>query len=564
MPPAPNPNPKTPSGDYVAQATYWTMVSAILQGAEALRAAGGYGQTSSIYGPAAPYENLSSLKRRNSRNTALGVQKGSPYLPQFPNETDADYNLRRQNAPLTNIYADISRNLASKPFSKTLELEEDAADDLKKLEENIDGQGNNQHVFARTFFKDAVDKGIAWILVDYNNVPTPLTLAAERAAGLRPYWVHIPAERLIAVYSAFVNGSEIRTHARIYEPRMERDGYGEKLCEYVREFDRAPLVDQISGEIVDYAPATWTLWKLVEGVDAQGKATDETTWIEVDGGQISIGIIPLIPYITGKRDGATWKVEPPLKDIAYLQIEEFQQESGLKNVREMTGYPMLAGNGVMPPTDEKGARVIVPVGPKAVLFAPPTDNSTGRSGSWSWIEAGGSSFAFLQKELESIRTEMRDLGMQPLTVSNQTVVTTQNLSIKAHSAVQAWALGLKDALEQAWVVTCMWLGQGADQAPAVKVHTDFGVEMDPGSELQELQAARVAKDLSQRTFWDELKRRGVLSDDFDADNEEELLATEQQGQDLQPEKLIDPITGLPLLTPRVPGIPNPPPKPTVN
>jgi hypothetical protein len=45
---------------------------------------------------------------------------------------------------------------------------------------------------------------------------------------------------------------------------------------------------------------------------------------------------------------------------------------------------------------------------------------------------------------------MRNLGRQPLATANLTVVTTANVSMKAHSAVQAWALLLKDALEQAW------------------------------------------------------------------------------------------------------------------
>jgi hypothetical protein len=127
------------------------------------------------------------------------------YLPKFENETDGDYQ-RRRNAPLTNIYSDISRNLASKPFSKTLELDEAAPDQYKKLAENIDGQGNNLHVFAAETFKSGLDKGIDWILVDYTKVPPGSTLADEAGIGARPYWVRIQAERMLAVYSDFLNG----------------------------------------------------------------------------------------------------------------------------------------------------------------------------------------------------------------------------------------------------------------------------------------------------------------------------------------------------------------------
>jgi hypothetical protein len=82
---------------------------------------------------------------------------------------------------LTNIYEDISDNLSAKPFAKECELDDKEPDDLKKLSENIDGQGHNLHVFAKDVFKSGLDKGVGWILVDYTKVPPGVTLAAERA-----------------------------------------------------------------------------------------------------------------------------------------------------------------------------------------------------------------------------------------------------------------------------------------------------------------------------------------------------------------------------------------------
>jgi hypothetical protein len=60
---------------------------------------------------------------------------------------------------------------------------------------------------------------------------------------------------------------------------------------------------------------------------------------------------------------------------------------------------------------------------------------------------------------------------------------------------------------------------------------------------------------------DEFKRRGMLSDDFDPDAEEQLLAEQQQGQLLQPEVHIDPVTGNPVAVTPVHGTLNPPPAP---
>jgi hypothetical protein len=542
-------SPKTPSSDYSSMMRYWQMVEAILGGAEKLRQPVGVGVTMGVAGPPTPPSILSNLNR--------DVQVGAfEYLPKFENESQGDYNRRRQHAPLTNIYSDISRNLASKPFSKTLELADETPDQYKKLAENIDGQGNNLHVFAGETFKAGLDKGFDWILVDYTKVPPGSTLADEAGIGARPYWVRIQAERMLAVYSDFLNGSEIFVHARIYEPTVQRVDYIEQLVERVRVFNRDPIFGAIpnvnEGLVIGYQPPTWQVWEaqMLQSADAQGKTTSTETWVMIDNGKVTVGFIPLVPFRTGRRHGTTWKVDPPLRDLAYMQIEEFQQESNLKTIKELTAFPMLTGNGVNPPSD--GGQITI--GPHKVLFAPP--NADGRPGVWAFIEPSAESLNFLKSDLEALRKSMKDLGMQPLTDANLTVVTTANVAAKAHNAVQAWALGLKDALQQAWKFTAMWLNQKDE--PLVNVHTDFGVDQQAGTELAEINKSTWLSDQNKAS---EFKRRGVLADDFDWDDNELQMAEKQANQTLQPEKMMDPITGQPIVVTPQPGVPNPPPQP---
>lgn len=522
-------NPLTPSSDYDAQKPFWDMAGAILCGAEAMRFSHTGGK--SQWGPAEPYSQLSQLYRGGMPRGATAME--SPYLPRFENESPTDYEIRRKHAPFTNIYADISANLAAKPFARELALEDGSPADLVKLAENIDGQGNNLHVFARETFKSALDKGADWILIDYTRVPAGASLAVERNMGARPYWVHIPVERLIAVYSEFVGGQEVIYHARICEPITVVEGYSERTKERVRYLYREPLGMDASGKAAGYGPAYWELWEKVE--DPKG---DDPAWIMIDGGPITIGVIPLVPVMLGKRKGCSWQVEPPLRDLAYMQVEEFQQESNLKTIKELTAFPMLAGNGVTQPVDGNGEPMTVPVGPRACLFAP--IGGDGQHGEWVFIEPSAESLTFLQSDLEKLRTEMRDLGMQPLATANLTVVTTANVSMKASSAVQAWALGLKDALERAWSITAMWLGQN-NVKPVVNVHTDFAIDIAEESELTVLGSAQTRGVISKRQEFDELKRRGVLSEEADFEENSEEIAEQQEG--LEAEMAIDPVNG---------------------
>ena len=483
------PDPSVASSDWEAMSSYWDKVEAILGGAESMR------------------------------------ENGTTYLPQFPLESDDDYEHRRETAPFTNIFADIVENLASKPFSKEVGIADDAPQNIKDLIEDIDGRGNHLHVFAANMFYNGVAKAIDWILVDYPKVPKGLTQAGEKALGAKPYWVHVPAERVIAVYSAIINGKEEFVHVRISETRVERVGFEEVEVELIRVFDRPRVVtvDEETGvESESWGEPTFTLYRK-EVIVVRGR--EKINWVIEDQGPISIGVIPMVPFVCGRRKEGTWRVKPPMQDAADMQIEHFQQETNLKSIKEKTCFPMLAGNGITPPLDSDGNPQSVPAGPFAVLFAPP--NRDGENGTWDILEPSANSLTFLANDLKALESRLRELGRQPLTAEsgNLTVVTTQFAAQKGNSAVQAWALLLKDALERAFEFTALWMNDDA-AAVEVKIHTDFGIESLDGSSMEQVISMRKNGDLPLETLWSEAQRRGVLSAEFDPEEAKDQLAEE--------------------------------------
>ena len=505
--------PVNKSSDYLAMVPYWDIVDVLLGGVEDLRA------------------------------------QGTKYLPRFQNENVTQdpngrsydpYELRRMHAPLTNIFEDIVGNLASKPFSHEVDLDENwhDAEPYATLEENIDGQGNNLHTFAEDVFKTAIEYAITWILVDFTQAAPrpdnqPLSIAEESAQGLRPYWVHVNPTMLYAIYSDTIRGNEEIVHARIYEPTLKLDGFIERVVRRVRVLQREPIAWDIVNKPIDYGPPQWFLY---EEVVEPGQ--DTGSWALVEQGVLTISVIPLVPIIIGKRVPGTWQVRPPLKGIAYLQIEEYQQESNLKTVLELAAFPMLTGNGITPDTDG----VKISSGPRTVLFG--GSSVDGQPGSWAYLEPAGGSMKILQDQLEKTRNEMRDLGKQPLTLQNQTVVTTAQIAVKANSAVQAWALRLKDGLEQAWKLTAEWLKK--DDEPEVFVYTDFNVALDQGQGWNAIFQLRGLKDISRETAIQSAVRYGYLPENFDIKEDDKNLAAEAEQNQLQAEQMINPVNGLPL------------------
>lgn len=483
-------DPSLPSSDYMHNIEYWQTATAILGGVKTMRA----------------------------------VAKDMDFLPRYPLESDEDYEYRVKTAPFTNIFADIVGNLAQKPFAKEIALGDKASPALTELIEDIDGRGNHLNTFAANTFYHGIAKSLEWILVDHPVVPAGLTVAQEKALNAKPYWVRCPAERVIAAYSDIIDGKEQWVHVRILEPRIERVGFEEVVVEYVRVYDRPQIVQvdpETRVETVVYGPAQWVLYRKDEQI-VRGKK--RIFWVIEDSGPISIGVIPLVAFIVGRREGDTWRVLPEMNDVADMQIEHFQQETNLKAVKMTSCFPMVSANGVAPPKDDQGNILPAPLGPGAMLYAPPARE--GVTGSYSLMEPAATSLTFLAGDLKSIEQRMRERGRQPLTADsgNLTVVTTQFAAQKGNSAVQAWALNLKDALEQAFVLTSLWLNE--DPSAEVQVYTDFGVEGMDGGTMDQVLKMREDGDLPQEDLWEEAKRRGVLRAEFDADAAKKKLAAE--------------------------------------
>ena len=121
--------------------------------------------------------------------------------------------------------------------------------------------------------------------------------------------------------------------------------------------------------------------------------------------------------------------------------------------------------------------------------------------------------------------QLREVGRQPLTASssNITVITAAVAAGKAKSAVKAWAYKAKDTLENALLITAMWMNTEYD--PTVHVFAEFDDWME-GEDLDTLDSARERGDLSHETYCEEMQRRGVLSSNFTIERERKRLLTE--------------------------------------
>lgn len=440
------------------------------------------------------------------------------YLPKFPDEGHDEYKTRLALTKFTNIYRDVLEGLATKPFENEITLLGDTQpQEILDFCENVDGSGNNLTTFGAQCFFNGINSAVSWIFVDYPDqasIANIRTKADQKKAGIKPYWTLVLARNVLQVKSQIINGEEVISYIRVYEP-----GIGD--VDHVRIFERTP--DGI---------VTWTL---MEESTAEGH---DEGFIKVGDGTLSINVIPMVPFTTGRRDGKSWKFYPVMRDAADLQITLYQDESALQFIKTMAGYPMLSASGVKPEYEQSGSgqnavKTVkkVPIGPQRILYAPP--DGAGKSGEWKFIEPSAQSMTFLQENIDKTKQDLRELGRQPLTAQsgNITAITSAVAAGKARSAVSAWALALKNALENALVITDMWLGTTWE--PEVNVYTDFDNITEEGNDVDGLLKMREGGDLSQETLWSEMKRRKILSPEFDAETEKtRILSDIPTGDDI--------------------------------
>ena len=472
-----------PGGDYEAMRKYWETSTAIVDGIDAIRA----GKTK--------------------------------YMPKFAGESDPAYENRLKHTRMTNVFSDIVESLASKPFENGQEIKFVADDEnvvpqqLVEFAYDVDGAGNDLTAFGSLTFEQGITAAIVWLFVDNPKKPASIvSVADEKAAGIKPYWSIVPAFNVLDARSKVIGGKEHLTYIKIFEPGSNG------APDAVRTFTRndAGLI-----EWAVYEKTNETQVEKIDGVETQFKF--------VEGAILTIDQIPLVPFYTGRRKGRSWQIKPPLRAAAELQIELYQDESGLKYAKRLTGYPMLSGNGVTPPKGQGGKPEPLDVGPNCVLYG--GTDAQGNAGSWEYVEPSATSLTFMAGDNEKTIQQLRELGKQPLTAQsgNLTVITAAAAADKSKSAVSAWAYLLKNSLENALVITCKFLGVSVDvYDPTVYVHTEFD-DFSTSDDTTALGTARANRDISRKVYVDELQRRKILSPDYDYDTDTKELLDELPG-----------------------------------
>lgn len=425
------------------------------------------------------------------------------FLPQEPAESTRAYENRLKRSVLFGAYKKTIATSTGRPFSKPITFE-GFSPRLEELNDNIDLQGNNIHVFARHVFMSGLAHGHSFVLIDHPKRPDlngesnePPSLEMEREMNLRPYWRRIDAFDVIGWRSAVIGGVEIPLQVRIKESTTKPVGrFGEKVVERVRVLE--------PGGFQVYEKRDSGEWEL----------EDQGQFFKADGEIMKR--IPLIPFYT-TYPNSFYNTTPTLLDLAFMNVLHWQSSSDQENILHVARVPILFGSGFFDDDD-------IEIGSSRWVKGP-------EGSSLSFVEHSGAAINAGRQSLEDLENRMRVMGAEILVRDPARVTATQKvLDVdEATSELQDVVTRYEDFLAQCYALTAEWIGEDQERAVGeIDIFKDFGISANAFQEAQNLLQVRLAKQITQETFLTEMKRRGLLGDDVDIEVEAALTEAEAQ------------------------------------
>lgn len=410
---------------------------------------------------------------------------GKTYLPQQPRESDDDFKYRLSTSTCFPAFERTLVVMAGKPFSKEV-TPSDVPQPVLDLLPSIDDKGSSLHTFAFRAFREMVSHGFGGILVDHTKTEgQAVTVADTKRMGARPYWVHYKHNQVLgARFTQSANGLQL-VLLRLLETVEEEDGdYGSQEVQQVRVL----------------RPGTWEIHR--NGKDG---------WVLHDSGKTTLDRIPFVFLVAnpiGPMEG-----RPPLKDLAYLNVKHWQQQSDQDASIRYATKPLVYATGLT-------GQDAITASSDSIIKLPPNADLKVAQGRAEAVTVG-------RNELDALEQQMIQTGAELLVAKpgQRTATEASNDAEANKSSLQSLVEDFEDALDQCLQFSADWLKAG--EGGSVSLFKDFGAATLSDASAQLVFNMVGAGWLSKITGIKEMQRRGTL--DVALDPEVEIANAEAEG-----------------------------------
>ena len=438
-----------------------------------------------------------------------GMRKGGEkWLPRAEAEHPSIYEARLQRSYLFNVYKRVISALVGSAFSTNVSVS-GVPKDLEYLEFNSDGRGKSLTEHASELFSDLLIYGKAHDFVDMPTVEIPrgMSQAEYNALGLRPYFARISPLNLIGWDVDYNNGFPSLQHIRIADSEIK---INENFEELEREIIRFVSRDSIQ------------LWgRDLSGISRKGSG-DFILLSEIEN---SLGYVPLQTSYANTQGPLV--AEPPLMDLAWLNLEHYQSSSDQNNILHISRVPFLLGTGF---SNDEADELTIAANNMVI-----SDN---KEANIRWIEHSGAAINAGRQSLKDLEDRLKMSGAEIVfaqSVARQTAQARQLDQQDALSTAQVALRSLEQQLEQNYLVAADWVGLSKDGIdPIVSIGADLDLAQEPNPTNGFIALAEFFG-LDPEVALNEAKRRGLLAKHLsvkDVRNMEDRVQEVQETQEV--------------------------------
>ena len=429
--------------------------------------------------------------------TATMRKAAQTYLFQMEMEEPDSYRKRLERSTLYPALSESLSQMTGRVFFNPIDVA-DVTETVQALFDDVDLVGNNLDVFASRWFYSALAYGCSFALIDFTRVEAVKSRAEEKALNARPYWVHIKPHQVLGMKTARVNGKQAITQFRYVVNEQVEDGeFGVKTVKHVYVYE---------------------IGKVRKFSEAEGEFRFESE-LQLTAQNRPLDFVPVVPFIT-KRNELTHAIEPPLMELAYLNIKHWQSQSDQDNITNIARVPLLAiySNDEVKQLAIGGSAVHLPTG-----------------SSMQFVEHSGQAIASGVESLKDLEEQMKTAGAKLLTKTALAMTDSQarDEAGKEISQLRLLANRFEDAIDLALEYTGHWLGIAKEQVGNVQISGNIENDLDPSASMASVIQLRNAGVISNQSTFDEAKRRGLLADGLEWETEQERLQSEGMHFDLE-------------------------------
>ena len=413
-------------------------------------------------------------------------EAGDKLLPRWPGEDQDSWTKRKETATLFPAFRRTDSVMSGKPFAKEATLSDDAPPEIQAWAEDIDREGVSLHAFAAEMLSEALAYGLCGILVE-SPKPTETgrpvaTVAEQKAAGIRPYFVRVKHRQLLGWRCETVDGARKLTQLRISECRCAPDGdFGSMDIPRVRVLE----------------PGSWRVFEKLG-------TTGEEKWVVVESGVTTLDYIPFVP-LYGQRTGLMCGVSP-LLDLAYLNVKHWQSQSDQDTITHVARVPILHAKGFADKEE-------ITVGAQTAVRSQSTEAEL------VYVEHTGAAIDAGSKSLADLEEQMIQAGAELLvkTPGDRSATESANDAEANKSDLQRIVETFEDSLDAALQMMADYatLPSGGN----VTLYKDFGATTLSAATAQLITTWVASGMITKETGVRELQRRGELSPDIDPEVE---------------------------------------------